>query len=268
MSRGILDPVGNALGFLMEFARNIVWGLLGILVLILGGDMTAEAQDTYARERARMVEHIATLTRETRFESGRAALSERVMAAMTKVPRHEFVPAWERGSAYADRPLPIGHGQTISQPFIVALMTDLADVKEGDSVLEVGTGCGYQAAVLAELAGTVYTIEIVEPLGREAEERLKRLGYGNVTTRIGDGYQGWPEHAPFDAIVVTAAPRDVPQPLIDQLKPGGKLVVPVGGLLGGQSLLVLEKRPDGTMHRRQVLAVRFVPLVDQSGKQQ
>lgn len=254
--------------FFMDLARRGVWLLLGILVLGAGGDMTAEAQDTYARERARMVEHIATLVRETRFETGRAALSNRVTAAMSTVPRHEFVPAWERSSAYADRPLPIGHGQTISQPFIVALMTDLAEVKPGDAVLEVGTGCGYQAAVLAELAKTVYTIEIVEPLGREAAERLKRLGYDNVTTRIGDGYQGWPEHAPFDAIIVTAAPREVPQPLIDQLRPGGRLVVPVGGQILGQSLLVLEKHSDGKISRREVLAVRFVPLVDESGKQQ
>ena len=254
--------------FFMDSARRGVWLLLGILVLVAGGDMTAEAQDTYARERARMVEHIATLMRETRSETGRAALSDRVTAAMSTVPRHEFVPAWERSSAYADRPLPIGHGQTISQPFIVALMTDLADVKPGDAVLEVGTGCGYQAAVLAELAKAVYTIEIVEPLGREAAERLKRLRYDNVTTRIGDGYQGWPEHAPFDAIIVTAAPREVPQPLIDQLRPGGRLVVPVGGQILGQSLLVLEKQSDGKISRREVLAVRFVPLVDESGKQQ
>lgn len=252
----------------MDSARRGVWLLLGILVLGAGGDMTAEAQDTYARERARMVEHIATLMRETHSETGRAALSDRVTAAMSAVPRHEFVPAWERSSAYADRPLPIGHGQTISQPFIVALMTDLAEVKPGDAVLEVGTGCGYQAAVLSELAKTVYTIEIVEPLGREAAERLKRLGYDNVTTRIGDGYQGWPEHAPFDAIIVTAAPREVPQPLIDQLRPGGRLVVPVGGQILGQSLLVLEKHSDGRISRREVLAVRFVPLVDESGKQQ
>jgi protein-L-isoaspartate(D-aspartate) O-methyltransferase len=254
--------------FFMLSARGGVWGLLGIVVLIAGGDMTAEAQDAYARERARMVEHIAALTRETRFETGRAALSERVMSAMSKVPRHEFVPAWERSSAYADRPLPIGHGQTISQPFIVALMTDLVDVGPHDSVLEVGTGCGYQAAVLAELARSVYTIEIVEPLGREAAERLKRLGYHNVSAMVGDGYRGWPEHAPFDAIIVTAAPRDVPQPLIDQLKPGGRLVVPVGGQGSGQTLLVLEKQHDGSLSRREVLAVRFVPLVDPSGRQQ
>lgn len=230
--------------------------------------MTAEAQNAHAAERARMVEHIAALTRETRFETGRATLSERVMSAMSKVPRHEFVPAWERASAYADRPLPIGHGQTISQPFIVALMTDLADIAPGHTVLEVGTGCGYQAAVLGELAKDVYTIEIVEPLGREAAERLKRLGYQNINAKVGDGYQGWREHAPFDAIIVTAAPREVPQPLIDQLKPGGKLVVPVGGQVSVQSLLVLEKQRDGTLTRREVLGVRFVPLVDQSGRQQ
>ena len=230
--------------------------------------MAAEAQDAYARERKRMVEEIAALTRETRLETGRAALSERVMAAMAKVPRHEFVPSGEKRNAYANRPLPIGHGQTISQPFIVALMTDFMDVKAGDKVLEIGTGSGYQAAVLAELAGTVYTIEIVESLGREAAERLNRLGYRNVVVRIGDGYQGWAEHAPFDSIMVTAAPREVPQPLIDQLKRGGRLLVPVGTQLGGQSLLVIEKQPDGKITRREVLGVRFVPLIDKAGKQQ
>ena len=230
--------------------------------------MSAEAQDGYARERARMTEEIAALVRETRLETGRAALSERVMAAMAKVPRHEFVPESERRNAYANRPLPIGMGQTISQPFIVALMTDVMDVKPGDRVLEVGTGSGYQAAVLAELGGAVYTIEIVEPLAREARQRLDRTGYRNVLTRIGDGYRGWPEHAPFDSIMVTAAPREVPQPLIDQLKPGGRLVVPVGSQASGQSLLVIEKKPDGSITRRNVLAVRFVPLTDKSGKQQ
>lgn len=230
--------------------------------------MTAEAQDAYARERKRMMDDITALTRETRLETGRAALGDRVMAAMTKVPRHEFVPADQKRNAYANRPLPIGMGQTISQPFIVALMTDLMGVKPGDRVLEIGTGSGYQAAVLGELAGAVYTIEIVEPLGREAAERLNRLGYRNVVTKIGDGYQGWAEHAPFDAIMVTAAPRDVPQPLIDQLKPGGRLVVPVGGQGAGQALLVIEKHPDGRITRREVLGVRFVPLTDKSGKQQ
>ncbi len=230
--------------------------------------MESQAQGSYEAQRNRMVEEIAALTRDTRFETNRAALSARVMAAMAKVPRHEFVSTSQLLNAYANRPLPIGLGQTISQPYIVALMTDLMEVKPGDRVLEIGTGSGYQAAVLSALAGTVYTIEIVEPLGREATERLSRLGYRNVVTRIGDGYQGWPGEAPFDSIMVTAAPREVPQPLIDQLKPGGRLVVPVGGQAAGQSLLLIEKQPDGTVRRRTVLAVRFVPLTDKSGKQQ
>ncbi len=247
---------------------NSLIAMAGVLMAAAGGMMEAQAQDTYEPQRKRMVEEIAALARETRSETGRTALSERVMAAMAKVPRHEFVPEAERRNAYANRPLPIGLAQTISQPYIVALMTDLMAVQPGDRVLEIGTGSGYQAAVLSELAGTVYTVEIVEPLAREAQERLKRLGYRNVTARTGDGYQGWPEHAPFDSIMVTAAPREVPQPLIDQLKPGGRLVVPVGGQASGQSLLLIEKQPDGKITRRNVLAVRFVPLTDKSGKQQ
>ena len=230
--------------------------------------MQAHAQDMYESQRKRMVEEIAALAREVRAETGRATLSERVLAAMAKVPRHELVPADQKAIAYANRPLPIGLGQTISQPFIVALMTDLMEVKSGDRVLEIGTGSGYQAAVLAELAATVYTVEIVEPLAREAAGRLKQLGYRNVVAKVGDGFQGWPEHAPFDAIMVTAAPREVPQPLIEQLKPGGRLVVPVGGQAAGQALLLIEKKPDGTVARRNILAVRFVPLTDKSGKQQ
>lgn len=253
----------------MRALRNCVLALIGAAApAATAGAAQAQDQDVYEPQRKRMVEEIAALTRETRLETGRASLSERVMQAITKVPRHEFVSTADRRNAYANRPLPIGMGQTISQPFIVALMTDLMEVLPGDRVLEVGTGSGYQAAVLAELAGTVYTIEIVEPLAREAAERLQRLGYGNVVTRTGDGYRGWPEHAPFDAIMVTAAPREVPQPLIDQLKPGGRLVVPVGGQAAGQSLLLIEKQPDGRVTRRNILAVRFVPLTDKSGKQQ
>jgi protein-L-isoaspartate(D-aspartate) O-methyltransferase len=254
--------------FFMRTLRNCVLALIGAVSPAAADTAQAQGQDQYEPQRKRMVEEIAALTRETRFETGRASLSERVMEAMAKVPRHEFVPASERRSAYANRPLPIGMGQTISQPFIVALMTDLMEVRAGDRVLEIGTGSGYQAALLAELAGTVYTIEIVEPLAREAAERLKRLGYRNVETRVGDGYKGWPEHAPFDAIMVTAAPREVPQPLVDQLKPGGRLVVPVGGQAAGQSLLLVEKQPDGRITRRNVLGVRFVPLTDKSGRQQ
>ena len=222
----------------------------------------------YAELRREMVEQIARHTQLAAREIGKAVLSDSVMQVMQSVPRHEFVPVELRAFAYSDCPLPIGYEKTISQPFIVALMTNFADIGPGDKVLEVGTGCGYQAAVLAELAQAVYTIEIMTPLGHEAAERLTRLGYANVTTKVGDGYQGWPEYAPFDAIVVTAAPREVPQPLIDQLKPGGKLVVPVGGQIAGQSLLVLEKAGDGTVRRREVLGVRFVPLVDHSGRQQ
>jgi len=250
----------------MKLARNCLAALIGALIPATGGITQAQAQDAFESQRKRMVEEIAALARETRLETGRAVLSGRVMAAMAKVPRHEFVPDGEKRNAYANRPLPIGLGQTISQPYIVALMTDLMEVKPGDRVLEIGTGSGYQAAVLAELAGMVYTVEIVEPLAHEARERLKN--YGNVVARTGDGYQGWTEHAPFDAITVTAAPREVPQPLIDQLKPGGRLVVPVGGQAGGQSLLLIEKQPDGKITRRNILAVRFVPLTDKSGKHQ
>lgn len=222
--------------------------------------MTAEAQNPYVIERQAMVDTIAAITRETRYETGRAKLSERVMAAMNKVPRHRFVPSGEARYAYDNRPLPIGHGQTISQPFIVALMTDLLDLKAGDKVLEIGTGCGYQAAVLGELAREVYTIEIVAPLAKEATARLAALGYGNVTVRSGDGYVGWPEQAPFDAIMVTAGALEVPPALVQQLKPGGKLVIPVGPQWIGQELLVIEKDAGGKTSTRKALAVRFVPL--------
>jgi len=233
--------------------------LFGAL-LAAGSIVIAEAQDPYAAPRKAMLDTIAALTRETRFETGRATLSERVMAALDKVPRHRFVPSGEERYAYDNRPLPIGHGQTISQPFIVALMTDLLDLKAGDKVLEIGTGCGYQAAVLAELAREVYTIEIVVPLAQEAAARLAALGYRNVSARSGDGYRGWPEQAPFDAIMVTAGAREVPPALIQQLKPGGKLVIPVGPQWSGQELLVIEKDASGKTATRKVLAVRFVPL--------
>ena len=245
--------------------RRICAGIAG---LGLAGGKIVTAADVYAEQRKRMLAEIMQHTRETRLETGRAALSESVMAAMAKVPRHRFVPPAEERSAYLDRPLAIGSGQTISQPFVVALMTDLMEVKPADRVLEIGTGSGYQAAVLAELAASVYTIEIIEALGREAAERLKALGYRNVAAKIGDGYQGWPEHAPFDSIVVTAAARDVPKPLIDQLKPGGRLVIPLGTQFGAQTLYVVEKRSDGQISKRAALAVRFVPLTDKAGKQQ
>jgi len=198
--------------------------------------------------------------RETSDYTGKEQLDPAVLAAIRAVPRHEFVLPAYREYAYDDRPLPIGEGQTISQPYIVALMTDLASVGPDSAVLEVGTGSGYQAAVLAEIADHVYTIEIVAPLGERAAETLERLGYDNVSVRIGDGYQGWPEAAPFDAIVVTAAPETVPAPLIEQLKVGGHLVIPVGPEGGAQSLEVLEKNADGSVNSRHVLPVRFVPF--------
>jgi len=179
---------------------------------------------------------------------------------MGKVERHRFVPAGLAALAYLNRPLPIGHGQTISQPYIVALMTDLMKVKAGDKVLEIGTGSGYQAAILAELAGAVYSIEIIEAMGREAGERLKKLGCRNVKTKVGDGYYGWPEAAPFDAIMVTAAASHVPPPLIRQLKPGGRMVIPLGTQFMTQSLMLVEKKRDGSVTNRQILPVRFVPL--------
>ncbi len=185
----------------------------------------------------------------------------RVLAAMRRVPRHRFVPEKFRAFAYRNRPLPIGEGQTISQPFVVAYMTQLARVRPDMTVLEIGTGSGYQAAVLAEIAGAVYTIEIVEALGRRATALLADLGYTNIHARIGDGYQGWPEHAPFDAILVTAAPEHVPQPLVEQLALGARMVIPVGG--GSQELRVITKTADGARTERD-LPVRFVPMTGEA----
>lgn len=217
-------------------------------------------QDRYAAERERMAAEISAMAGETGFATGRPVFTERVMSAIRKVPRDRFVPIAQAASAYANRPLPIGDGQTISQPYIVALMTELLDPKPGHVVLEVGTGSGYQAAVLAEIVATVYTIEIVAALGGRAAATLSALGYRNVTTRIGDGYNGWKEHAPFDGILVTAAPAEVPKPLIDQLKPGGRLVIPIGGRFEVQDLMVIEKKEDGSTTTRRTIPVRFVPL--------
>jgi protein-L-isoaspartate(D-aspartate) O-methyltransferase len=192
--------------------------------------------------------------------SGDSPPSSSVMAAMEKVERHQFVPAWLTPFAYLNRPLPIGYGQTISQPLIVARMTDLLKVKEGDKVLEIGTGSGYQAAVLAKIAGSVYTIEIIEPLGKQADKRLKSLGYDNIKTKVGDGYYGWPEAAPFDAIMVTAAASHVPPPLLKQLKPGGRMVIPLGTHFMTQYLMLVEKQADGSVTTHQIVPVSFVPL--------
>lgn len=195
---------------------------------------------------------------------GRDITNQRVLEAMATIPRHEFVPVNVRAAAYDDGPLPIGHGQTISQPFIVAFMTERLDPKPTDRVLEVGTGSGYQAAVLSPLVAEVYTIEIVEPLARRAEADLKRLGYKNVKVRAGDGYKGWSEAAPFDTVIVTCAPDHVPQPLVDQLKDGGKMIIPVGPWYD-QQLYMLEKRGK-KVERRSVLPVRFVPMTGAAEK--
>ena len=243
-----------------SFAARVGGALVTGLLIAAAPIMDSDAQERYAAERKAMLEDIARTTRETASETGRASLSERVMQAIARVPRHRLVSAGDEAQAYLNRPLSIGLGQTISQPYIVALMSDLLEVKAGDKVLEIGTGSGYQAAVLAELGAKVYTIEIVEPLGREAARRLTSLGYTAIETRIGDGYAGWPEQAPFDSIIVTAAPPDVPPELIRQLKPGGRLVIPLGSQLGAQTLYLIQKTADGTLTRRPVLAVRFVPL--------
>lgn len=190
---------------------------------------------------------------------GHEIQNKRVLAAMDSVLRHEFVPEHLRSRAYEDVPLPIGHEQTISQPFIVAFMTEAIDPKPGERILEVGTGSGYQAAVLAAMGAQVFSIEIVQPLGEQARETLKRLGYDKVQVRIGDGYAGWPEEAPFDAVIVTCAPEDIPQPLIDQLKVGGRMIIPVGEEGGRQELYLLKKTADG-LKKTEVLSVRFVPM--------
>ncbi len=193
---------------------------------------------------------------------GRDITDERVLKVMGRIPRHLFVPKALERQAYADHPLPIGYEQTISQPYIVALMTELAKPTKDSRALDIGTGSGYQAAVLAELCKEVYSIEIIEPLARQAAERLKRLGYKNVTVRHGDGYRGWKEHAPFDVIIVAAAPDHVPQPLLDQLAPGGRLVLPVGDWY--QELVLIEKQKDGTITRRSIIPVAFVPMTGEA----
>jgi protein-L-isoaspartate(D-aspartate) O-methyltransferase len=192
---------------------------------------------------------------------GKVALDERVMKAMGKVPRHEFVPIELQLYAYANIPLPIGFDKTISQPFIVALMTDLLDISANDAVLEIGTGLGYQAAILAQLAREVYSIEIIEELGQQAKQRLRRQGYTNVALKIANGYHGWSEHAPFDKVIVTAAPDLIPPPLIHQLKNGGKMVVPAG-LPDAQQLVLVDKDNNGRVTMREILQVRFSLLED------
>jgi len=224
------------------------------------GFCSASAQD-HATQRARMVVEVEAMYAQTRGQTGLGAMSPAVRAALGKVERHRLVSPAQAGAAYRNRPLPIGGGQTISQPYIVALSADLLQLDSRSVVLDVGTGSGYQAAVLAEIARQVYSIELIESLGTQAAARLAEMGYRNIEVRIGDGYAGWPEKAPFDAIVVTAAAPQVPPALIAQLRAGGRMVIPVGAADDIQYLEVLTKRADGGYDQKRVLPVRFVPLV-------
>ena len=221
--------------------------------------LSAAAQD-FAEERRNMVSEIRAIAAYIGPVGGSSGIDARVLDVMEQVPRHLFVPDDQRRNAYEDRPLPIGHGQTISQPYIVALMSDLLDLDGTETVLEVGTGSGYQAAILGHLAARAYTIEIVPPLARRAGGVLERLGYETVIGRQGDGYFGWKEHAPYDAIIVTAAASHVPPALIRQLEPGGVMIIPVGNPFLTQSLMLVRKENDGSVGTRHLLPVRFVPL--------
>jgi len=243
---------------------NHLWsGLLKIAVVLSIGffaTLTNASEQELENMHQQMLDQIKQDTYLTRSATGIDRLSEAVVTALTQVKRHHFVLENYQHYSYDNRPLPIGKGQTISQPFIVALMTELLALEKGHKVLEVGTGSGYQAAILAQLASQVYTIEIIPELGESAEKRLTSLGYHNVEVKVGDGFRGWPEQAPFDAIIVTAAPREIPPPLIEQLKNGGRMVIPVGGQHQIQQLMLLQKDKHGKVTQRSVLAVRFVPL--------
>ena len=211
--------------------------------------------------RDRLMVEIEANAKETQSWTGRAKFSDRVMAAMKAVPRHEFVKPSDVVAAYVNRPQAIGHGQTISQPYIVALMTDLLDLGDSDRVLEVGTGCGYQAAVLAEMGARGFSVETVEKLAQASRQRLARLSYGDVEVRTGDGFRGWPEKAPFDAIIVTAAPERIPEALVEQLRRGGRMVVPIGRVHQAQTLVRLAKDQNGKGTEQAMLPVAFVPMV-------
>ncbi len=236
----------------MRTSPEVLTAVFGLLSLIFAFGPVAAHADEFAALRRKMVDNQIR---------ARDVRSPRVLAAMEKVPRHLFVPEIYRAQAYDDYPLPIGENQTISQPYIVALMTSLLELKGGEKVLEIGTGSGYQAAVLAEIAGDVYTIEILEPLAKRAQTTLTSLGYTNVHVKNGDGYAGWPDEAPFDDIVVTAAPLKVPQPLLDQLKVGGHMVIPLGKVF--QDLVVYTRTATG-FEKKNVVPVRFVPMTGEA----
>jgi len=233
--------------------------LLSSLLLLLS-QLASAAEAPSQSDREELWTEVAAEMRETARDVGHAELSPRVLAALREVPREAFVPQDLQDRAYENRPLPIGHGQTISQPFIVAIMTELLELEPGDRVFELGTGSGYQAAVLSRLVSRVYSMEIVEPLGKGAAQTLQNLGYDNVEVRIGDGYLGWEQHAPFDAIIVTAAGDHIPPPLVAQLKPGGRMLIPVGSRFFTQQLVLLHKQSDGSVETRELLPVAFVPI--------
>ena len=241
---------------LTRYSRNAV-----VLLLVAAAwAPPSHGEDGFDARRREMMREISALARETARETGKAAFDERVTSAIGRVPRHLFVPPEQQRAAYENRPLPIGHGQTISQPYIVALMTDLMRVEPQHTVLEVGTGSGYQAAILAELARKVCTVEIIEPLAKDAAERLQKLGYARVQAKLGDGFYGWEDCGPFDSIIVTAAAGRIPPPLVRQLKPGGRMVIPVGAAFLTQQLVLVERNLDGTVSTRQIMPVQFVPL--------
>jgi protein-L-isoaspartate(D-aspartate) O-methyltransferase len=221
------------------------------------------AAEDYAAQRQAMIDLIEADVRRTSEHLQKESLNPGVLEAMNQVPRHRFVAKAKQAQAYENRPLPIGHGQTISQPYIVAIMTDLIDPQPGDRALEIGTGSGYQAAVLSRIVSQVDSMEIIEPLGEQARERLQQLGYENIEVKIGDGYFGWEAHAPFDIIIVTAAASHIPPPLVKQLKPGGRMIIPVGSRFMTQQLLLVNKDEQDELHIRQILPVRFVPLTGQ-----
>lgn len=235
-----------------------IFFLLLIGLMLIPGNLCAEEEFIQARKN--MLDVIQRDMQLTSIFTDKNKFDSEVLSAMMSVPRHKFVRPGDEKRAYNNHPLRIGYGQTISQPYIVALMTDLLQLKSGDKVLEIGTGSGYQAAILSVLVNTVHTIEIIEPLGKQASLRFSQMGYNNINSKIADGYYGWQEAAPFDAIIVTAAASHIPPPLIQQLKSGGRMVVPVGGQFFTQQLMLVEKLPDGSVKSKQVLPVSFVPL--------
>ncbi|WDE05455.1 protein-L-isoaspartate(D-aspartate) O-methyltransferase [Thalassomonas viridans] len=246
---------------MFRFIMKVNILLIGVLIIVT----PADTSDLYRADRQQMVDTILYEVAETAGYTGRQVLAPEVIRALQTVPRHEFVPRPMRPQAYINSPLPIGHKQTISQPYIVAIMTELIDPQPGHKVLEIGTGSGYQAAILSRLVSQVYTIEIIAELAETAQNTLKRLEYNNVYVRAGDGYLGWPEQAPFDGIIVTAG-GEIPQQLLQQLKPGGTMIIPVGGYYETQYLTLITKDAKGQIFKRKILPVRFVPLI--KGRQQ